>query len=174
MRASGHWATAMFAIFFALYDSIQASRLILRAPTVSPSIRNMYNSTACFFPPLFCSQTYTHTVTSPQRWSHPRKKEDCLLGEQREGEVCVCGGGGRGGGGVKELLVGLCWFFFSLQCPECSQCKSNVVLYAGTLTDCHMAGHCQLNNHQHQSCLPIVNLSFLIATVGQMLTEKAR
>lgn len=97
----------MFAIFFALYDSIQASRLILRAPTVSPSIRNMYNSTACFFPPLFCSQTYTHTVTSPQRRSHPRKKEDCLLGEQREGEVCVCGGGG-GRGGVKELLVGLC------------------------------------------------------------------
>lgn len=49
MRASGHWATAMFAIFSALYDSIQASRLILRAPSVSPSIRNMYNSTTCFF-----------------------------------------------------------------------------------------------------------------------------
>lgn len=63
--------------------------------------------------------------------------------------------------------------FYSPGCPECCEHKSHVVLHAETLTDCHMVGHCQLNNHQHQSCLAIVNLSFLMATVGQMLTEKA-
>lgn len=67
MRASGYWATEMFAIFTGLHDSIQASRLILRAPTVSPSIRNMYNSAVSFFFPLLSfSKTYTCAITSNQ------------------------------------------------------------------------------------------------------------
>lgn len=109
MRASGHWATAMFAIFSALHDSIQASRLILRAPTVSPSIRNMYNSTACFFLSLsFCffsvnihSYYYQPSVKNPSK----AKKEDCLLGEQ---------GGGRG------VVSGLVRHFYSPRCPKAS------------------------------------------------------
>lgn len=74
MRASGYWATEMFAIFSGLYYSIRASRLILRAPTVSPSIRNMYNSAVCFFP-LFFFQTYTCAITRPQQPRLPKKRK---------------------------------------------------------------------------------------------------
>lgn len=83
----------MFAIFSALYDSIQASRLILRAPTVSPSIRNTYNSTACFFFPFcffFFFFFYKHTLILLPALSDEAiqgKKEDCLLGGQSAGLV---------------------------------------------------------------------------------------
>lgn len=128
MRASGHWATAMFAIFSALHDSIQASRLILRAPTVSPSIRNMYNSTACFFLSLSLSvfSVNIHSYyyqPSAKNPSKAKKKEDCLLGEQ---------GGGRG---VVSGLVGL---FYSPRCPKvsytspmCSTCRDTYRLSHG-------------------------------------------
>lgn len=151
----------MFAIFSALYDSIQASRLILRAPTVSPSIRNMYNSTACFFSFRFF---YKHTLILL-----PGLSNEAIQGKKRI--VCL---GDRAEG---RWWWGSCWCwwngaaFYSPQCPERCEHKSHVVPHAETLTDCLMVGHCQLNNHQHQSCLAIVNLSFLMATVGQMLTE---
>lgn len=121
MRASGHWATAMFAIFFALYDSIQASRLILRAPTVSPSIRNMYNSTACFF---FLSFVHKHTLILL-----PALSDEAIQGKKRI--VCL-GNREKGRWGVEELLVGLCRFFFSfssvprvlpMQVQCCSLCR---------------------------------------------------
>lgn len=130
MRASGHWATAMFAIFFALHDSIQASRLILRAPTVSPSIRNMYNSTACFF---FLSFFFLHKHTLILL---PAFSDEVTQGKKRI--VCL--------GKRKEVWWRSCWWhgaaFYFPQWPQCSKHKSHVVLHAGTLTDCHMAAHC--------------------------------
>lgn len=76
MGASGYWATEMFAIFSVLHDSIRASRLILRAPTVSPSIRNMYNSAACFFfPSPFFFRIYICAITRPQQPRHPKKRK---------------------------------------------------------------------------------------------------
>lgn len=75
--------------------------------------------------------------------------------------------GGEGGGGGGWLTGGA--FYFPHH-TECHKHKSHVVPQAETATDCHKAGHCQLNNHQHQSSLAIVTLSFLMATVGQMLT----
>lgn len=147
----------MFAIFSALYDSIQASRLILRAPTVSPSIRNMYNSTACISPFFF----YKHTLKLLPALSdeaNKQKKRIVCLENRAWGWGCCC--------------LGIGADFYFPQLPECEH-KSHVLLHAETLTDCLMVGHCQLSNHQPQSCPAIVNLSFLMATVGQMLTEQA-
>lgn len=94
----------MFAIFSALYDSIQASRLILRAPTVSPSIRNMYNSTACYF--LFFSFFfYKHTLILLPGLSEEAiqgKKRIVCLGDRAEG----CGGV-AGVGGLVQLFIPL-------------------------------------------------------------------
>lgn len=80
MGASGYWATEMFAIFSGLHDSIRASRLILRAPTVSPSIRNMYNSAVCFFPLPFFFKTYTRAITRPQQLMHLKKRGEKKMG----------------------------------------------------------------------------------------------
>lgn len=79
--------------------------------------------------------------------------------------------GTRGWQRSRQLVGGA---FLLSSMPKGFLHKPHVVLRAGTLTDCHMAGHCQLNDHQHLFCLPIVNLSFLMATVGQMLTEYSR
>lgn len=164
MRASGHWATAMFAIFSALYDSIQASRLILTAPTVSPSIRNMYNSTACFFPLLFFFFFfYKHTLILL-----PILSDEAIQGKKRI--VCL---GDRAEGWRRS-----CWWigaaFYSPQCPEmlltqvpcCSSCRdTNRLSHGRTLPAEHsptpiLPGNCQ----------PV----FLMATVGQVLADEAR
>lgn len=121
MRASGHWATAMFAIFSALYDSIQASRLILRAPTVSPSIRNMYNSTACFFSPFFFFSINIHSYYYQASATKPSKEKRGLSawGTER-----------RGGGGSCWCWRNWCSFLFPsmprvlrTQVPCCSSCR---------------------------------------------------
>lgn len=147
MRASGHWATALFAIFFALYDSIQASRLILRAPTGSASIRNIcIIQNPVFFSFLFFKHSYYFYTP---------------IHYQATGVV-------RG----RLLVLVYCWrYLFRLMPSECRKPNSHVVLHAETLTGCHMVRRCQLNNHQHRSCLAIVDRSFLMATEGQILTE---
>lgn len=90
----------MFAIFSALYDSIQASRLILRAPTVSPSIRNMYNSTACFFSFLFFFSKHTLILLLGL-------SDQAIQGRKR----IVCSGV-RALGRWGELLVLVDWYSF--------------------------------------------------------------
>lgn len=104
----------MFAIFSALYDSIQASRLILRAPTVSPSIRNMYNSTACFFLSFFFF--YKHTLILL-----PALSDEAIQGKKRI--VCL---GDRAEGWWRSW----CSFLFPsmprvllTQVPCCSSCR---------------------------------------------------
>ena len=106
----------MFAIFSALYDSIQASRLILRAPTVSPSIRNMYNSTAFFFFPFcfFFFFFYKHTLILL-----PALSDEAIQGKKRI--VCL--------GDRAQGWWGSCWWrwigaaFYSPRCPECCEHK---------------------------------------------------
>lgn len=80
MRASGHWAMAMFAIFSSLYDSINASRLIWRAPTESPSIRNTYNSTTTHTV-SFLNKTLIQLPALSNKLNYPGKRKDSWLGE---------------------------------------------------------------------------------------------
>ena len=99
----------MFAIFSALYDSIQASRLILRAPTVSPSIRNMYNSAACFFFPFcffffFFFSINIHSYYYQPSATKPSKEKRGLSASGTERRV---GGGVAGDDGSAQLFIPL-------------------------------------------------------------------
>lgn len=139
----------MFAIFSPLCDSIQASRLILRAPTVSPSIRNMYNSTACFFlppPPLPSFSLYfflnIHSYYYQASVSEPAEEERGLSargdgGFSGVGEWGVGGAAGEmegigvrrgwwGGSAAGRLVRFVVVVFCFCPCPGCCEHHSHV------------------------------------------------
>ena len=165
MGASGYWATEMFAIFSGLHDSIQASRLILRAPTVSPSIRNMYNSAVCF-PPLLSLSKHTLVLwlcIPMEAFKERGKKGSSAQGTERKE-------------GCRQLF---CFFFHTLSQSgflkrnKTKQKQHLSFFMQNALTDSQTWQGCQLNHHQHRFCLAHINLSFPMASVAMQTTTGA-
>lgn len=154
---------AMFAIFSSLYDSINAPRLIWRAPTESPSIRNTYNSTTTHTV-SFLNKTLIQLPALSNKLNYPGKRKDSWLGEME-----------RWGVGDRMWLSECVWpsFYFSSPPHTVLENTEGPVFFLATekATDWHIRGHCQLNNHQ--SRLAIFTQSFLMSVAGQMLREYA-